>query len=215
MKSTVEKYINKSTILLNTYTMKNVILLFSFLAIVSCNGQTDLEAFKFDVKVPENIVKGAKETEANYGLLSYSQPALQNYKIGSLPFSMYTVPKGYDYSNNNLAVFVDTYQNNNYLGFILNLVKEDEGKKLIDYLTKTYGNPEKRLTDKNGLAYFWNSSTKNKWMFLTQTQELTRDNGKYTNTKLIVVKKGTRVDNTSDINVFSILDSFNLAYPKK
>lgn len=195
--------------------MKNLILLFSFLAIVSCNGQTDLESLKFDEKVSDNITKGEKETEANYGLLSYKQADVKNYKLGTVSFSEYTVPKGYDYSNNNLALFVNSYQNNQYLGFILNLAKEDEGKKLIDYLTKTYGNPEKRSTDKTGAAYFWNASAKNKWIFLTQTQELTQDNTKYTNTKLIVVKKGTRVENSSDAGTFSILDSFTLAYPKK
>lgn len=195
--------------------MKNLILLCSFLAIVSCNGQTDLETLKFDEKVPEKMVKGEKETEASYGLLSYRQADIQNYKLGSAAFSAYTVPNGYDYSNNNLAVFVNTYQNNNYLGFVLNLAKEDEGKKTIDYLTKTYGSPEKRQTDKTGLAYFWDAASKNKWIFVTQTQESTRENAKYTNTKLVVVKKGTKVDNSSDAGVFSILDSFNLAYPKK
>lgn len=195
--------------------MKNLILLFSFLAIVSCNGQTDLESLKFDEKVSDNITKGEKETEANYGLLSYKQADVKNYKLGTVSFSEYTVPKGYDYSNNNLALFVNSYQNNQYLGFILNLAKEDEWKKLIDYLTKTYGNPEKRSTDKTGAAYFWDASAKNKWIFLTQTQELTQDNTKYTNTKLIVVKKGTRVENSSDAGTFSILDSFTLAYPKK
>ncbi|SEH29152.1 hypothetical protein [Chryseobacterium culicis] len=195
--------------------MKNLILLFSFLAIVSCNGQTDLESLKFDEKLPDNSLKGEKETEANYGLLSYKQANINNYKLGTASFSEYTVPKGYEYSNNNLALFVNSYQNNQYLGFVLNLAKEDEGKKLIDYLTKTYGNPEKRSTDKTGAAYFWDASAKNKWLFLTQTQELTQSNTKYTNTKLIVVKKGTRVENSSDTGTFSILDSFTLAYPKK
>lgn len=201
--------------MINIQTMKNLILLFSFLAIVSCNGQTDLESLKFDEKLPDNILKGEKDTEANYGLLSYKQAKVNNYKLGTASFSEYAVPKGYDYSNNNLALFVNSYQNNQYLGFILNLAKENEGKKLIDYLTKTYGNPEKRSTDKTGAAYFWDASAKNKWIFLTQTQELTQDNTKYTNTKLIVVKKGTRVENSSDAGTFSILDSFTLAYPKK
>jgi len=201
--------------MINTHTMKNLILLFSFLAIVSCNGQTDLESLKFDEKLPDNSLKGEKDTEANYGLLSYKQANINNYKLGTASFSEYTVPKGYEYSNNNLALFVNSYQNNQYLGFVLNLAKEDEGKKLIDYLTKTYGNPEKRSTDKTGAAYFWDASAKNKWLFLTQTQELTQSNTKYTNTKLIVVKKGTRVENSSDAGTFSILDSFTLAYPKK
>lgn len=201
--------------MINTHTMKNLILLFSFLAIVSCNGQTDLESFKFDEKLPDNSMKGEKETEANYGLLSYKQGNINHYKLGTASFSEYAVPNGYDYSNNNLALFVNSYQNNQYIGFILNLAKEDEGKKLIDYLTKTYGNPEKRSTDKTGVAYFWDASAKNKWLFLTQTQELTQSNTKYTNTKLIVVKNGTRVENSSDPVTFSILDSFTLAYPKK
>ena len=59
--------------MINIHTMKNLILLFSFLAIVSCNGQTDLESLKFDEKVSDNITKEKKETEANYGLLSYKQ----------------------------------------------------------------------------------------------------------------------------------------------
>jgi hypothetical protein len=72
--------------MINTHTMKNLILLFSFLAIVSCNGQTDLETLKFDEKVPGNIVKGEKETEANYGLLAYKQADVQNYKLGTVSF---------------------------------------------------------------------------------------------------------------------------------
>ncbi|MFC5873178.1 hypothetical protein [Chryseobacterium arachidis] len=200
---------------MNINMVKYLFLSFSFLVVVSCNAQTDLETFKVDEIVSENIIeKSAKETEPIYGLLSYRLEDIQNYRLGSVGLSAYSISNGYNYSNNNLALIVNNYQENKYLGFILNLVKEEDGKGVTDFLIKTYGKPENRQADKNSLASFWDVSSESKWIFLLQTQEPSQDGKKYKNVKVFVVKKGTRVDNSTDSTVFSILESFNLAYPK-
>lgn len=193
--------------------MKKYLLLLFLFAIFSCHGRTDLESLDFYQKIPDVSIDSEREEEVVYGLLSYKQIDVQNYRMGTVLFSVYSIPEGYDYSSNNLSLFVDSYEKNNYIGFELNLVKENEAEMLIDFLTKTYGKPEIRTTNNTDIGYYWDASAKDKWLFLTQTKEFARNDKQYTNTKLVVVKNGTSVGGGQ--STFSILDSFNLSYPKK
>jgi hypothetical protein len=186
--------------------------------IPSCNSQTDLENLVNDEDISK-IIKDFKQieevTEPNYGLLSYETKDIQNFKFGNITFSNYSVKDGYDYGSNSINICVENYESKKYLGSILNIVKEDEAKKLLAYLEKKHGNSEKRETGGNGIALFWEVKQSNQWIFLLQDTEHTREHIPYLSTKVIFVKQGVRIENSKDSNVFSILDNFNLAYPKE
>jgi hypothetical protein len=184
--------------------------------IASCNSQTDLETLKYNESIIE-IIKDTKETEKNqdaiYGLKSYTTEELQNFKFGDVSLSKYSVPDGYAYGTSNLYIHIDNYESSKYLGFSLCLTKEEEEKRLLMYLKKKYGNPEKRDTGGNGISLFWNVKQSNQWIFLSQNKENTRKNNEYLSTTITIVKQGTRVENSNDSKVFTILESFNMAYP--
>ena len=183
----------------------------------SCNSQTDLDELKFDSNVL-GIVKDIKDIEktreTDYGLLSYETEELQNFKFGDVSFSKYCVPDGYAYGSNSLDIHVDSYDSNNFLGITLNITNKEEVQKLLNYLKKKYGNPENRDTGGNGFAFLWQSDQSKQWIFFFQKEENTRKNNIYLSTRVVVLKQGTRVENAADSKVFTILESFNLSYPK-
>lgn len=183
----------------------------------SCTSQTDLESLVNDQDIPvllKNTIEVHEIADPDYGLLCYDTKEAQNFKFGSVAFSKFSLKDGFDYSSNSVKICVDNHQSKRYLGTIINLVKEDEGKELATYLNNKYGNPEQRDTGENGIALFWNVDEKNQWIFLIQNTEYTRKKDSYLSTKVIVIKQGVRVENSNDSDVFSILDNFNLAYPK-
>ena len=184
---------------------------------LSCNSQTDLEVIKSDNNIStlvKNIPTSEKRLDELYGLMSYQTEDLQNFKFGEINFSKFKIPNGYAYGTNDLYLHVDNYTSNLFLGFTLNIVKEDESKKLLDYLKKAYGKPEVRETGGNGTSLFWNVTKSKQWIFLTQTKERTRKHDVYLSTKVIVVKQGTRIENSKDTKIFTILDNFSMSYPK-
>ena len=196
---------------------KIFLLLVMILTITSGNSQTDLEKLKIDSDISD-LVKGIPTSEKRldelYGLISYQTEELQNYKFGDISLSKFKIPNAYAYGTNDLYVHVDNYTSNLFLGFTLNIVKEDESKKLLVYLKKVYGNPEIRETGGNGISLFWNATKSKQWIFLTQNKERTRKQDVYLSTKVIVVKQGTRIENSKDSKIFTILDNFNMSYPK-
>lgn len=183
----------------------------------SCTSQTDLENLVNDQNISDLVKKTTNTqqiSDPDYGLLCYDTKEAQNFKFGTVVFSNYSVKDGYDYSVNTVKICVDNYQSNKFLGNILNIVNDQEGKKLKIYLEKAYGKPEKRDTGDNGIALFWNVDRSNQWIFLTQDIEYSRHKVAYLSTKVIMVKRGVKIENSKDKDVFSILDNFNLAYPK-
>lgn len=197
--------------------MRRLVLLFMITTVItSCNSQTDLETLKYNESVLE-IIKNTKEIEkdqdAIYGLKSYRTEELQNFKFGDVSLSKYSVPDGYAYGTCNLYIHIDNYEVSKYLGFTLNITKEEEEKRLLMYLKKKYGNPENRNTGGNGISLFWNVKQSDQWIFLSQNKENTRKDNEYLCTTITIVKQGTRIENLNDPKVFTILESFNMAYP--
>ncbi|MBZ4187791.1 hypothetical protein [Niabella beijingensis] len=183
-------------------------------------GQTNLEALQFGTVLPKTITDGKTERKKDplSGLLSYQSAALQEYKFGAITFSAYSVPSGYDNSRNTISLYVDDYNANHYTGFMLKTVKKEEGKKLLDHLKKKYGIPEKRGTASNGTVYFWNAKKSDAWLFLTQQQAAAKNNVPYTDTRLTLVKAGTRIKTkipgALDVGSLTMLQLFEMLYPK-
>lgn len=192
-------------------------VLIMILTITSCNSQTDLEKLKIDSDISDlikSIPTSEKRLDEQYGLMSYRIEELQNFKLGENTFSKFKIPNGYAYGTSDLYLHVDNYNTNKLLGFTLNIVKEEEAKKTLNYLKKKYGNPEVRDTGGNGISLFWNIKESKQWIFLTQNKERTRKHDIYVSTKVLFVKEGTRIENSKDSKIFTILDNFSMAYPK-
>lgn len=199
--------------------MKKLTTLFmTSLMIVSCNSQViDLETLKFDEQISESIKK-INEIEQGpdpgYALKSYGTDKIENFKFGDFLFSNFSVPNGYAYSKNNIYIHVDNFNENKYLGFSATIVKDEESIALINYLKKKFGEPEERDTN-NGIAFFWQVKQPLQWVFLKQYKENNRDDKKYLHTDITVIKQGVRVENTTNTEVFTILQHFTLSNPKK
>ncbi|TWP29896.1 hypothetical protein ETU09_02630 [Apibacter muscae] len=192
-------------------------LLFCIFLMVSCQSQIDLEGLTPGEDI-STLAKNLKETredrEPNYGLLGYRTENLDQYKFGEVSFSKYELPDGNvaDYSDSYL--FVDNFKKNRYLGFRLLLVNEKEGNQLLDYLRKQYGEPEVHEGSGKDKAYVW--YVKDQWILFNQKYGRKNQKGEnFTSTYCMFVKQGTRVENSTDPKVFTILESFNMAYPKK
>jgi hypothetical protein len=203
---------------MNLNIMKKIILIvMASLIITSCNSQTDLETLKTQQDISEvikEIKNMEKTTDADYGLATYDTEDLQNFKFGDISLSKYSMPDGYSYSVNSLSIHVDEFGSNKFLGVTINIVKKDEAEKMLLYLTEKYGTPNNRETAGNGKALFWNVSKSKKWIFFTTQKDYTRKNSTYTSTKIMIIEEGIRVGNSKDNKTFTILDSFNLSFPK-
>jgi hypothetical protein len=194
--------------------MKKVILLFmTSLIIMSCNSQSiDLELLKFDQQIPEsvlNIKKIKEDTDVTYGLSSYRTDELQNFKFGDITFSKYSVPNGFDDAYSEIYVHVDNYKENKYLGFSISIANEKEGIALLNYFKKKYGKPEERDKLGNSTAFVWELKDSKQWVLLVQNIFSTRDNKRYLQTDLTIVKQDLRVQNTTNVKWLTILESFN------
>lgn len=196
--------------------MKHLILLIGLLFITSCNGQTDLEQIKIDEKISFDTSKLEKDSDPTYGLKGYSTADLSHFKIANIPLNTYKLPDGYEVDYSDLYVFVDNYENNKFLGYMINSVKEDEQKKLIEFLTKKYGKPQFSSKKEVSKSMIWVDNTEKKWILLSQnTIGLTRKHIPFKELQLIVVKQGTRVENSKDEKVFTIIDSYKLSHFQK
>ncbi|KAF2332802.1 hypothetical protein [Flavobacterium nitrogenifigens] len=199
--------------------MKKLLLLIICSINVSCNSQTDLDAIKFDDNVI-NIIKDIKDVEktreTNFGLLSYETNELQNFKFGNTSISKYKVPESYEYGNNRLDIHVDQYNSNKYIGITLEITNLEESNKILEYLEQKYGKPEKRYQagDNNGKAYLWDIKPLKKVILVTQVTEYTRKDKSYLSTRIVVAKKGIRLENSDDSKFPTITDQIQYLHPK-
>ena len=197
---------------------KTIYILILLTTMVSCNSQIDLEKLNYDENVLVKLKDSKeiqKDQDAIYGLLSYKTDELEGFKFGEVSFSKYSMENGYDADYNDLQLYVDDYKTNKFLGFTIELVNQEECKKLTDYLKKKYGNPELHESSYSPEAYVWNNENLNQLILINHENRETRDGKKFLFLRCTIIKKGVRVENSSDSNVFTILDSFNLAHPKK
>ncbi|MFK7000683.1 hypothetical protein [Flavobacterium oreochromis] len=191
---------------------KNILWIPLILMILSCSNRNDLEKIKFNstIKIENTLSNYEKTTTSEYGFKSYTSVELDNLKFGDVSLNSFKVKDGYPYGENQIWVLVSEYSKNIFLGVELNLNNE-KGTELLNYLKKIYGAPDIRK-DPNSNAYFWDS--KEAWIILKQKEEFNKKNQSYTQTTFSFLKKGIRVENSEDKNVFTILDTFNLTYPK-
>ncbi|MCX2433390.1 hypothetical protein [Pedobacter sp. GR22-10] len=198
--------------------MKYLTFMLIGMTIISCKSQTntDLLSLKFGVNLSSIIQKDKelkKGQDPNLGLLSYTTNKLDNYTIGSVKLLTYAFPNGNLADYNNLTLFITDKIKNNYLGFKYNSVNQEETKSILDYLKKTY--PDYIQSDKkeSGESYFWEISTLNAWIFSYQSISIDKNNNNFFSTDFILVKKGTRMENSKDPKVITIKEYYKMMYP--
>lgn len=199
--------------------MKYFLLLLIGITVISCNSQTrtDLLALKFDENVL-SIVQGdkqlKKDQDPNLALRNYTTNKPDNYVLGGIKLSTYSFPDGNLADYNNLSLFVADKDKPNYLGFKYTSVNQEEIKSIVSYLKKTYPNYERRNTQGNGESFFWDIPTLNAWIFMYQGISNAKNNKNFFTTDFIFVKRGTRMENSTDPKVITIKEYYNMMYPE-
>ncbi|AMP98775.1 hypothetical protein AY601_1866 [Pedobacter cryoconitis] len=199
--------------------MKYFLLLLIGITVISCKSQTrtDLLALKFDENVL-SIFQGdkqlKKDQDRNLGLRNYTTNKPDNYVLGGIKLSTYSFPDGNLADYNNLSLFVADKDKPNYLGFNYASVNQEETKSIVSYLKKTYPNYERRNTQGNGESFFWDIPTLNAWIFMYQGISNDKSNRNFFTTNFIFVKRGTRMENSTDPKVISIKEYYNMMYPE-
>jgi len=179
--------------------------------VVSCSSRTDLEALKFDEDISK-VIEGHKEFRKNlvgsHGLKGYSSTKLDGFKIGSAKISSYEVPNGNVSDHSDLWIYIDNYNAKKFLGYRYSSADEEESKKILDYLKSKYKGYKTNINKVHGDFYFWDLPASNKWIFVDQY-----DSVNHIQTNFTIVKRGLRVENSSNKCVFSIYDVYKMMYP--
>ncbi|MDH7464197.1 hypothetical protein QEG73_23065 [Chitinophagaceae bacterium 26-R-25] len=193
--------------------MKFSSLFLGLFMMASCKGQTDLYKLKVDEKISFDTSKLQKRSDPVYGLKGYRTDDLSLFKIENILLQKYEVPNGNAADYSRLYVLVNNYEDNKFLGFIVSSVNEEEQDKILKFLKNKYKSPKLSSKDEYSLAMAWFDGDENKWILLEQDSYGILQNGKRFNAmKVVVVKQGTRVENSNDETVFTILDSFKMSH---
>lgn len=192
-------------------------MLLCLIGVTSCNSQNrnDLLAIHFNQSV-STLISAQKLEEfqdPNYGIYTFKTDKLEGFKIGDIDLSTYKYPNGPVADFNRIQVYVDDRTSQQYLGFRYTTVKQDEIKELVNYLKKKYPKFEQRK-DSTGEVYFWDIESLNAWLFYYPSVSVDSNGKDFLNSNFLYVKKGTRVENSQDTSYNTILDNFNMMYPK-
>ncbi|WP_157274803.1 hypothetical protein [Pedobacter sp. Leaf194] len=186
--------------------------------ILSCKSQTktDLLSLKPDSDISSIATQDKelkKDMDPNLGLASLTTKKLDGYAIGDVKLSTYDYPNGNlsDYSS--LSIFVNSKEKSNYLGFNYSSVNQDETKAIIAYLKKTYSTYQQSDTKGSGESFFWDIPKLNAWIFTYQAISTDKNSKNFFSTNFILVKKGTRMENSTDPKVITIKDYYRMMYP--
>lgn len=198
--------------------MKYLFLLLIGMTVISCESQirTDLLALKFDENILPIVQRDPqlkKDQDSNLGLRGYTTNKPGNYAIAGVKLSTYAFPNGNLADENSLSLFTTDTDKPNYLGFKYTSVDQEETKAIVDYLKKAY--PNYKQGDKNGKteSFFWEVPTLNAWIFMYQGISNDKNDQEFFTSNFIVVKRGTRMENSNDPKVISIKEYYNMMYP--
>lgn len=181
--------------------MKYLILFAGLFMIISCNGQQDLENLKFNEKI-SFLQNTKKDFSINVPLEGiYRVENINKFKFLGLPIKKDSIKfKDEDivYSNF-LNIVVNSYSDNKYLGFELELVDEKLGDEFFNLLKKKYGNPLKKYTNANGknvvINYLWQNKASDEIIFFEKNSEtghtsLSGNEDVLSQTRIILLKDG-------------------------
>lgn len=188
------------------------------MSIISCESQTktDLLALKFNadlLSVVQNDSQLKKNQDPNFGLSTYATLKPDKYVLSEVKLSTYSFPNGHLADYNNLSLFTTGSDKTDYLGFNYSSVNQKETKDIVDYLKKTYPNYEQRDTRGNGESFFWDIPKLDAWILMYQGISKDKNDKNFFTTNFIFVKKGTRMENSTDPKVMTIKEYYDMMYP--
>ncbi|KQS40963.1 hypothetical protein [Pedobacter sp. Leaf194] len=198
--------------------MKLPFAIFMVVTILSCNSQTktDLLSLKLNSKVPAVVLQNnelKQDTDPNLGLAILNTAKLEKYAIGEIELNSYTFPNGNAADYSNLSILLSSKQRNNYLGFNYSSVNQQETKAIVAYLKKTYPAYQQSDTKGNGESYFWDVPKLDAWIFTYQGNSTDKNGKNFFSTNFIFVKRGTRMENSTDPKVITIMAYYKMMYP--
>ena len=188
------------------------------MVILSCKSPTttDLLSLKFDSDISGSVLRDKtlkKDFDPNLGITSFSTNKIDGYAIGDVNLSTYSYPNANLADHSNLLIFVSAKDKSNFLGFNYSSVNQEETKAIIEYLKKTYPTYLQSDTKGNGGSFFWDIPKLNAWIFTYQGISKDKDNSSFFSTNFIFVKRGTRMSNSTDTKVQTIMDYYKMMYP--
>lgn len=198
-----------------SFIIVQILSLFFLIGITSCStDKNDLITLTFGQSIAEliNSQKLEEFQDPIYGIYTYKTDQLDGFKIGDIKLSTYKYPNSPVADFNRIQVYVDDRIAKQYLGFRYNTVKQDEIPQLLEYFKMKYPTYE-TTKDSNGVAYFWEISSLDAWLFYYPSTSVDRNGKDFLNSNFLYVKKTTRMENNTNYN--TILDHFNMMYPKK
>lgn len=182
--------------------MKQLLLLTITLIFISCTSQTDLETLKFEDKILDldNLEKDYSiyvPLEGIYKVKDIDKFKYSNIVIGSDSIKFKNELIVY---KNSLNLIVNSYDNNQYLGFELELINEKTGDKFLNFLMKKYGKPLKEYkylkNEYKDIDYLWQNKPTNEIILFqkhNETCHTSLDGNKnvaLSETRIIILKDG-------------------------
>lgn len=198
--------------------MKVFLFILTGIVILSCKSQknTNLLSLKFDSDITSLVRQDTelkKDLDPNLGLASLTTNKLEGYSIGEINLRTYAYPNGNVTDYNNLSILISANQKNKYLGFNYSSVNQEETRSIIDHLKKTYPSFHQSDTKGNGESFFWDIPKLNAWIFIYQGISTNKIDKKFFSTNFIFVRRGTRMENSVDSNVITIMHYYKMMYP--
>lgn len=222
--------------------MKNykVFSIFILILLQSCNSKTDLEKLKFGDKILDldNLEKDYSVYVPLDGIYKVKDIEKFHYSnIEIISDSIKFKNEGIAYKNS-LNLIVNSYSNNQYLGFELELIDEKTSDKFLNLLMKKYGKPlneYKYLKNKyKDIDYLWqNKSTNEIILFKKHNEDFHvsldgKDKALLSQTRIIILKDGlsAKIDKNNprntpekiaailkeNPNAFNILEIFKIYF---
>ncbi|RNL69207.1 hypothetical protein ED312_22690 [Sinomicrobium pectinilyticum] len=197
-----------------------IMVFFNVLIMSSCTSQIDIEKLQYGENVVEVLKKvedKKRDRDVQHGVLCYRTEELDHFKYGDVTFSKYTVEDGYSSDYSYIDVYVDSYESNKYLGVTLQIANEKEAVRFINYLEKTKGEPEVLYSEEDinenfGKVYVWQDDIKDQVILLEQRSNIIKNDNRYIETRCVIAQKDVRVENSTNPDVFTLLEQFKMSY---
>ncbi|MDH7464198.1 hypothetical protein QEG73_23070 [Chitinophagaceae bacterium 26-R-25] len=185
--------------------MKILSLILGLFMMASCKGQTDLGNLKYGERL-----LSTDDLEKDYSVYVpldgiYRVKNIDQFKYSNIPLTSDSV----EFKNetmihrNSLDIIVDSYDNNQFWGFELQLVNEKVSDRFLDLLMKKYGTPSKQYEyvkkQNKDFHYLWQSKPSNEIIYFNKHNEDVhtsmqgKRNAVLSETRIIILKDGLAV----------------------